>query len=77
MAAHAATNGLSSDYRIRRIVVTGVYDGAGTRFGGAQLAKLFRNDRAFRRRDDARSVGLPAEAELTALAIVSKIKKFD
>ncbi len=75
VAADAAAGRFPADTPLRRIAADGFYFGATARLRRTQLANLFWADRAICWRDDARADRLRAEAELTALTIVSKIEK--
>ena len=75
MAARATANWLPADSSLRDIADSGLYYGTDVRDCGAKLEKFLRTDRAILWRDGTYGDRLRAEAELTALTIVSKIEK--
>ena len=77
MAARATANWLPADSSLRDIADPGLYYGTDLRDRGAKLEKFLRTDRGILWRDGAHGDSLRAEAELTALASVSKIEKLE
>src|SRR6266850_384616 len=88
LATHSATGRFRPDFSRHPVVADGIHLGTSVGPHGAQLARLFRLDWFIRRRDDpsrgsghGRSLILQLDCaertELTVLAIVSKIEKFE